>query len=335
MDAELCFSILDQCVEIGVCIVNLVGGEPWLRHDLVMQIAEKYDGLFVINMTTNGSVNGGMSRESAIRLRMLKSFSMNISLEASDSRHDLFTNVPGSFTSAIATLRTLVSCGMPVTVKTVACRKNSDDILGIAALAKSLGAAGFELLYPVPYTGQSFEEYRSMFPDAIEYEAILRTVTSRIADTPEFRVFGNSRYLFVLENTLVTPSPRSIIWHNQICRAGWTSLEIDTDGTVYPCSMLTSPEHAVGSLRTHTIVELWRAPKLDVLRAGLPLWSDEVCMGCHNLNWCRGGCRGLSLRLLGDVHRADPTCPNVLRGRCCAVQVPGGTAAGTFRSNCL
>lgn len=88
------------------------------------------------------------------------------------------------------------------------------------------------------------------------------------------------------------------------CQAGNTMLAIAPDGTVYPCPSLPL---ALGSLTETTLAELAAGEAKKRFRATVAPLPD-ACLGCPEQKGCKGGCRGRSLVINGDIARPDPAC---------------------------
>lgn len=88
------------------------------------------------------------------------------------------------------------------------------------------------------------------------------------------------------------------------CQAANTMLAIAPDGTVYPCPTLPLP---LGNLQTSTLTEILASTiKKDVRR--MLLEPPTACATCEDLRECRGGCRGRSYVVRGELSGIDPAC---------------------------
>ncbi len=88
------------------------------------------------------------------------------------------------------------------------------------------------------------------------------------------------------------------------CQAGNSLGHVDAAGTLHPCA---SWPGALGSLREHSLAELWASPARFSVRAELER-IPPGCRACTGYELCFGGCRGLAC--IFDLHGdgRDPLC---------------------------
>ena len=138
MSTDQIADVIHQGQELGVSVLNLVGGEPLLRDDLPDIIRSVNKDLTTTIVFTNGS----SLAERARSLRGAGLDSVYVSLDAADAlRHDKFRGTPGLFDAAVAgiraALRVGLSTGISCTMTPESFKRGELD--RVLALAKSLG----------------------------------------------------------------------------------------------------------------------------------------------------------------------------------------------------
>jgi MoaA/NifB/PqqE/SkfB family radical SAM enzyme len=98
-----------QAQELGVSVLNFVGGEPLLRRDLPELISAVDKDLTTTVLFTNGSLLAAQ----APNLRRAGLDSVYVSIDAADpAEHDRFRNAPGMFDKAVAGIKEAIRVGM-------------------------------------------------------------------------------------------------------------------------------------------------------------------------------------------------------------------------------
>ena len=135
--AEVCEAIR-QGQELGVSVLNFVGGEPLLRKDLPDLVRSVDKDLTTTVLFTNGSL---LARR-AETLRKAGLDSVYVSIDSADpALHDRFRHVPGLFTKAVAGIgeakRVGLSVGIACTMTPESFKRGELD--RIVRLGKRLG----------------------------------------------------------------------------------------------------------------------------------------------------------------------------------------------------
>jgi MoaA/NifB/PqqE/SkfB family radical SAM enzyme len=111
MTTEQTAEIIRQAQELGVSVLNFVGGEPLLRKDLPELIASVDKDLTTTIVFTNGSILA----DRAASLRKAGLDSVYVSLDSADAaEHDRFRGTKGLFDKAVAGIRKARLLGMSV-----------------------------------------------------------------------------------------------------------------------------------------------------------------------------------------------------------------------------
>lgn len=138
MSTEQATSVIRQGQELGVSVLNFVGGEPLLREDLPDLIRAVDKDL----TTTIVFTNGARLAERAKVLRSAGLDSVYVSIDAADAlHHDKFRGTPGLFDAAMAGVKAGLKVGLSVGISCTVTPESfkRGELERIIELGKSLG----------------------------------------------------------------------------------------------------------------------------------------------------------------------------------------------------
>lgn len=264
--------------------INLSGGEPLLRSDLVDIIATLLDIADTpIFMNTNGAL---LTASICDRIAPLLA-GVSVSLDGSTAElHDSIAGVQGTFDKVINGIRNLQDAGLSrIVITSTICRQNLNDLPNMIEVAKSLDAR-FSSSFLVP-TGCA----------SINSEALL--ITGEEESKLEEQCWRKCLKLGYPEYPS-DPFYRGYVRFARMRCPAFNSLYILTDGSIYPCPALRSQsEFYIGNAFEHdSIVDLIQTSpvvsKLASLHADHNPRTPE-CGDCDVRYFCGGGCLGLEL----------------------------------------
>jgi radical SAM protein with 4Fe4S-binding SPASM domain len=297
---EELLELAHQLVEAGVLQVSIGGGEPLLRFAELVELVKVLvsNGVDVV-LATNGTLFG---EEEARELRRAGLRTVQFSLDGVGATHDAIRGVAGCFERVVEAVKLAKSMGFKVLVKTVAQRGNVGQLPELFKLLNKLGVDGWGVSRAVP-SGRALISRFDVNVSFQEFSEAMKQV-KEIAD----------KYIGVI-NVVVEDTLKpfehlsSANLEYAVCPAGTTSLHVDPNGDVKPCSYFP-PQFVCGNLRKSRLLEVWfRSPLLNELRMlrRSDLW--EPCRSCRLA--CNGRCRGSAAAFFGDPRAPDPLCPLV------------------------
>jgi MoaA/NifB/PqqE/SkfB family radical SAM enzyme len=108
--------LIDECLELGITNVNMLGGEPLMRPDIYELIEYVNKEKANCSMFTNGLL---LTRENVKRLRSAGIFFVNVSLDSPEEEvHDECRGVKGIFRKAVDGIRHSLEEGLMVGIST-------------------------------------------------------------------------------------------------------------------------------------------------------------------------------------------------------------------------
>ena len=300
--------ILDQVADFGSPMPHVImtGGDPMRRFDLDELIAEARDR--GVGVSLSPAVTPLLTRERIADMAALGVQAMSLSLDGSTAaHHDGVRQVPGTFDATLRALAEANEVGMPMQINTLVTDTTVADLDDTYELLKGYELFQWSLFFLIS-VGRG-AQLREMSPG--DAERTLIKWNRRRPDAP-----------FRIKTTEAMQYRR--IAAQQMLRAGRTEQEIldspasrgfgirDGNGIMFishlgevmPSGFLPV---SVGSVREHSIVELYRDTELmRALRRPDGFKGD--CGLCEFNKWC-GGSRSRAYAWTGDPLESDPLCP--------------------------
>jgi PqqA peptide cyclase len=284
---------LRQARKIGVVQLGLSGGEPLMRDDLELLVAEAHQLGFYTNLLTSGI---GLTEQ---RIKAFKEGGLDhIQLSFQDSTKEMndFLSSTKTFDLKHRAATLIKQYDYPMVLNVVLHRLNIDHIDKILDLAVQLGAEYIELAN-TQYYGWSFLNRDQLLPTIAQLE-------KAEAYTNEFRKkIGDKIKIFFVVPDYHANRPKA-------CMSGWGKIFINIapDGMVLPCHEARMlPGIKFPSVREMALDAIWYESEAFNKYRG-DSWMQEPCRSCPEKHQDFGGCRCQAFMLTGDATSTDPIC---------------------------
>lgn len=285
--------VLREARAIGAVQLGLSGGEPLVRDDLELIVAEAHALGFYTNLITSGV---GLTEA---RLQAFKRAGLDhIQLSFQDSTRQMndFLSSTRTFDLKSNVARLIKQYDYPMVLNVVLHRLNIDHVEEILGMAERIGADYVELAN-TQYYGWAALNRDQLLPSREQLQRA-EAATNRFRD----RVGQRMRILFVVPDYFEhRPKP---------CMNGLGSifLTIAPDGMALPCQAARMlPGIAFPSVRTASVESIWyESEGFNHFRGDS--WMKEPCRSCPQKSRDFGGCRCQAYLLTGDAANADPVC---------------------------
>jgi radical SAM protein with 4Fe4S-binding SPASM domain len=293
-----CKKILKSIAKYKKCVLIFTGGEPMERKDIyeLIRYARK-TGLRSVLATCGYLIN----EKTIVRLKKAGVSALSFSIDGANAEtHDKFRGTVGAFESTIAAAKLARKAHVRFQVNTTISKINIDEVIGIAGLARQLGAYCFNPFILVP-TGRG-EQIENAVLDPVEYEALLNEllriklkaeIKVRVTCGPQF-----TRVCRQAENKGLTEDVPG-------CMGGRGFGFISCHGDVQICGFLDVP---AGNLieNNFNFKKIWEESEL---LSEIRSVSDYrgICGNCEYASLC-GGCRARAYAASGDYMGEDPVC---------------------------
>jgi MoaA/NifB/PqqE/SkfB family radical SAM enzyme len=231
MSTEELKTLIDEVSALGAIHLNITGGEPLLRDDLLDLVAHARARGLITRISTNGWL---LTPERVAALRRAGLNQCGIAIDDADpDTHDRQRGVPGLFEKAVQRFRILHEHGIETRFVTYACHRNMPHGMErLMELAKRLRVKTIHLNFPYA-SGRWAGSFDEMFSSA-EIDRLRRF--QRFMSTP----------LVLFE----FPTPRAL------CLAARKSIiYINASGEVTPCPVVP---YVIGNVRDVPFATIWK-----------------------------------------------------------------------------
>ena len=285
--------VLREGRALGAVQCGLSGGEPMLRDDLEVIVAEARRLGYYTNLLTSGV---GLNAERAAALKAAGLDHIQLSFQDSTRELNDFLSHTRTFELKQRVARLIKGHGWPMVMNVVIHRLNIDHIDRIIAMAAELGAEYVELAN-TQYYSWAFENRAHLLPTR---EQLRRA--EEVTDRWRERLAGRTKLFFV--------APDYHEGRAKKCVNGWGSmfLTVAPDGTALPCHTARMlPGLAFPNVRDAGLREIWFDSEGFNRYRGTG-WMKEPCASCDRKEEDLGGCRCQAYLVAHDAEAADPVC---------------------------
>lgn len=225
--------------EMDVFQVNIGGGEPFVRPDILELLEELTDRGISTCVSTNGTQ---LDEETLDRLEAMDPLFLQVSMDGLRAENDAIRG-DGVFDEVVETLARLESRDIGTTVNTVVTRQNVYDLPDIYDLAEEHGA-GLRLnrFRPSGRGEETWDQFR-LERAQIEY------LHGWLEERPDVRTGDSFFYLNALGEVRNNTLKR--------CGAGSMTCLVDPVGDVYPCAFTQWDDLASGNVTEDGFRRAW------------------------------------------------------------------------------
>jgi pyrroloquinoline quinone biosynthesis protein E len=285
--------VLRESRELGVTQLGFSGGEPLVRDDLEILVAEARKLGYYSNLITSGV---GLNEK---RIAAFKEGGLDhIQLSFQDSTRELndFLSSTRTFELKSKTAKMIKQYEYPMVLNVVLHRLNIDHVQQILEMAEAMGAEYVELAN-TQYYGWALLNRDHLLPSKEQLQRA-EEVTNKFRE----RV-GNKMKIYFVVPDYYEIRPKA-------CMNGWGSvfITVTADGTVLPCHEARMlPGLTFPNAREANMKWIWYdSPAFNTYRGDE--WMIEPCRSCPEKIKDFGGCRCQAYMLTGDARNADPVC---------------------------
>jgi PqqA peptide cyclase len=285
--------VLREGRALGATQLGFSGGEPLMRDDLEILIAEARRLGYYSNLITSGV---GLNEK---RIAAFKQGGLDhIQLSFQDSTRELndFLGSTRTFDLKMKVARLIKQYDYPMVLNVVLHRQNIDHVGQLLEMAEQLGAEYVELAN-TQYYGWALHNRDHLLPSREQLEKAEKV-------TNEFRArVGERMKIYFVVPDYYANRPKA-------CMNGWGSvfLTITADGVALPCHEARMlPGLTFPNVRDAGVEWIWYdSPGFNCFRGDS--WMKEPCRSCPEKVKDFGGCRCQAYLLTGDATNADPVC---------------------------
>ena len=293
LSTEEWLRVLREARALGAVQCGFSGGEPMLREDLEVLVAEAHRLGFYTNLLTSGV---GLNETRAAALKAAGLDHIQLSFQDSTPQINDFLSHTRTFELKERVAALIKANGWPMVMNVVIHRLNIDHIDRIIEMAVTLGAEYIELAN-AQYYSWALINRQQLLPTQEQLER-----AEAVTRQWRLRVDGRVKIFFVVPDYFESRPKK--------CMNGWGKvfLSITPDGLVLPCHTARMiPGMQFPHVRESGLREAWYQSEAFNRYRGTA-WMKEPCRSCPEKEQDLGGCRCQALMLAGDAAAADPVC---------------------------
>jgi len=285
--------VLREGRQLGATQLGFSGGEPLVRDDLEVLVAEARRLGYYSNLITSGI---GLNERRIAALKEGGLDHIQVSFQDSTREMNDFLSSTRTFDLKRRIAKLVKQYDYPMVLNVVLHRLNIDHVGQILELAAELEAEYVELAN-TQYYGWAYLNRDLLLPSREQLERA-EEVTNRFRER-----IGNKMKIYFVVPDYYENRPKA-------CMNGWGSvfLNLTADGLALPCHEARMlPGLDFPSVREHDLRWIWHdSPAFNRYRGDE--WMKEPCRSCPEKAKDYGGCRCQAYLLTGDAALADPVC---------------------------
>jgi len=293
MSTEDWLRVLSQGRELGATQLGFSGGEPLMRSDLEILVAEARRLGYYSNLITSGV---GLDERRIAAFKEGGLDHIQVSFQDSTREMNDFLSSTRTFDLKQKVARLVKKYDYPMVLNVVLHKLNIDHVQQILEMGEQLEAEYVELAN-TQYYGWAWLNRDKLLPSREQLQR-----AEEITNNFRQRAANRMKIYFVVPDYYETrPKP---------CMSGWGAvfLCITADGFALPChSARMLPGLNFPSVRDHDLRWIWHdSPVFNSYRGDA--WMKEPCRSCPEKVKDYGGCRCQAYLMTGDAANADPVC---------------------------
>ena len=267
--------ILKIIDDIGICQVQLTGGEALTHPFLGYIIDHLVDKGIVISISTSGMILDDKVFKHVKKINQVKGSFIRISLDGNDQTHNYIRQNGSSYDNAIKFIKKAISNGLQCQIGTTIINQSKDEIEQLVKLSKNLGVSLIEIGM-LCIQGDAKKNNLNSFISTKELNIFLKELHKK---------YGDNKF------TVKVPVPLN----QKNCGAGHKLIRIRPNMDITPCPML---DFVLGNLNQQSISEIMS--KYGKIFHDFYSPHPDICLDCSKKDDCNG-CSAHALNLKNGI----------------------------------
>lgn len=285
LDEETIMGIARESGKLGVKVMGILGGEPFVRKNVLMDfMAEIKKNGIAGSMVTNGVL---IDDKDVKKIIQIKWDLIRFSLDGSTSKVHDFLRGGKSFNKLLSVIKLFnkfkkeINANFPtIEVNTVLCRKNLEDISNILQLVRSLDVKRvyflpmIEFVKGIDHLKLKQEDSKWILEEIEKVEEISKNlgIHSNLNEIKRDYIFTKSNEI----DTLLL-GKNDLSRENYIpCFMPWYAMSIDAEGNVTPCGQINTDSKT--NIKNSSLEKIWFGNYFTKLRK--EMLSKTLSTGC-------------------------------------------------------
>jgi pyrroloquinoline quinone biosynthesis protein E len=293
LSTEDWLKVFKQSRDLGSVQLGISGGEPLMRDDVEIMVAEASQMGYYVNLLTSGI---GLTEKRIAAFKEGGLGQIQLSFQDSTKEMNDFLSSTKTFELKSKVAKLIKEHDYPMVLNVVLHRLNIDHIDQILEMAEAMGADHVELANS-QYYAWALKNRAYLMPSEEQLRKAEET-TNRFREK-----IGNKMKLYFIVPDYYADRPKA-------CMNGWGSvfLNVAPDGLALPCHEARMlPGLDFPNVKDHEMEWIWNeSPAFNAYRG--ESWMKEPCRSCDERATDFGGCRCQAFQLTGDAANTDPVC---------------------------
>ncbi len=297
LELKYVYKLIDELSKYGCEFLALGGGEPLLYADIEKVIRYAISKGVEVELVSNGILFDDKMIE---KLNIAGLKYVQISLDGESSK--TYSKVRGAdfFDKVVCNIKK-VNREFNTSISTVLCKYNYDKIFEIIKIANDIKVDSYRIMKFIE-TGRGNDNKNVLQITPDEFKQFIDKLKDKRKD---YRI-----PVRIDENMMDNFTRKKIPWLKDGlygCSAGRSTISIDVNGNIYPCSFLNYEELKCGNIKENSLLDIWK--NSDVLNDFRNINElDGKCNDCEYKNNCQGGCRASAYAQTRSIKGEDGTC---------------------------
>ena len=297
LSPETIFGLVDQLAGLGNGSITISGGEPLLREDIKEILAYASEKLDTILLTNGTLVDHEMAE-------FLSNLDIDVQISLDGISPVVHENIrgEGTFDKTMRAIQLLLERNMKerLALSIAIMKSNMSEVPKLFDFALESGISRINMV-PVVNQGNASLNWEQIRPDPHEYQWLFEQIYPVLFEHREKITVRGCLVDFIF-GTLTNPRETG-------CPAG-ERLMVNSNGDVYPCSMISHPDYLLGNVRNQGLDEIHRSHKIKQMHQQFAHRGEHIdkCRVCEWQGFCRGACPGTPLWQKGTIWDTDDLC---------------------------
>ena len=301
LTTEEILDIIDQMASMGVRVLNLHGGEPLIRRDIIEIIKYAKNKKLVVTITTNGMlINENLAKE----LVNLNIDWLNFSIDGPQKIHNEIRGFKGydkivKAIKGVQKYKKSLNKNLPkISIASTISTKNMSHLHEVIKMANELGVNEVTYALSTYYSKSTSQKTKQLIglgkPEINEpgnpvlKESLIKIKPEIVMEEKnKIKKYAKKYGIHVWFPTDDCIKNYHNLAYNQsnFCWSPWRSLVISPYGYLYPCIPLSFISNSVGNTREKKIKEIWNGKEFRQFRIKLKkLKLLPQCSKCCQIN---------------------------------------------------
>jgi radical SAM protein with 4Fe4S-binding SPASM domain len=300
LSTEEALSLCDDVAAMGLRVITLSGGEPFLRKDWEILARRLTDRGVAVNAISNGWFIDEKLIDRAVGAGIVN---IGVSLDGLEKTHD-FIRMKGAYERVLRALDVMNSKGMPTVVCTSVHKMNLPEFPELYKTIKEKKVQRWQFQIASPMGNLLEHKEMVMEPrevdDLIDFSYDVAREGLVAVDLADDIGYYNSKITEI--RTMASGDKDAVsLWSG--CSAGKCVIGIRANGDISGCLSIRDPNFIEGNIRKVPFGQMWTKP--DAFSWNRKLSKSQLtgfCAKCQYGKYCLGGCTGAKITLTGNLY---------------------------------